>query len=166
MGLFGKKYTIETLQQAVLSGDAGAVTACIEKGVDPNGTCRLPPFCIAIMQNNFELVKLLAEKGAKVDPDLGPNSDSTALTLACDSGNEEIVDFLLSKGVDVNKATGTGFTPLWKAAASGRSSICKKLVDKGADAKSCMAALKAFKDAGMSTGETRNVESYLKSIGL
>jgi uncharacterized protein len=166
MGLFGKKYTIETLQQAILAGDIDEVKACIEKGVDLNGAYRIPPLYIAVSKNNIGMVKLLVEKGAKVDPDMVPNCDSTALSTACECGYEEIADYLIAKGADVNKKTGTGYSPLWKAAANGRSSICKKLIDKGADAKDCAAGLKAFKDAGMSTGETRNVENFLKTIGL
>ncbi len=165
MGLFGKKYTIETLQQAILSGNIDEAKTCIDKGVDLNGPYRLPPLFIAAAQGKLDLVKLFIEKGAKVDPDMGPNSDSTVLSTACASGYDEIVDYLLSKGADANKKTGTGYSPLWIAASRGKSSICEKLLEKGADAKDCVATLKAFKDSGLATPESRNVEDYLKSIG-
>jgi len=166
MGLFGKKYTIETLQKAILADDIDEARTCIEKGVDLNGPYRLPPLYIAVAQGSLDLVKLFVEKGAKVDPDMGPNSNATVLTTACEAGNEAIVDYLLSKGADVNKKTGTGFSALWKAASSGRDSICEKLLARGADAKDCAATVKAFKDAALSNGESRNVEKYLASIGM
>jgi ankyrin repeat protein len=166
MGLFGKKRTIETLQQAILAGNIEEAGICIEKGVDLNGPYRLLPLYIAVAQNNLEMVKFLVGKGAKVDPEMAPNSDSTILSAACEGGNEEIVEYLISKGVDVNRATGTGFSPLWKAAAKGKSSICEKLLKKGADAKGCVVALKAYKDAGISNGESRNVEKFLQSKGM
>jgi ankyrin repeat protein len=166
MGLFGKKYTIETLQQAILADDIEEARTCIEKGVDLNGPYRLPPLYIAAAQGSLDLVKLFIEKGAKVDPDMGPNSDSTVLTTACEAGHEAIVDYLLSKGADAKRKTGTGFSALWKAAAKGRDSICEMLLKRGADAKDCAAAAKAFKDAGLSSGESRNVEKYLASIGM
>jgi ankyrin repeat protein len=166
MGLFGKKYTIETLQKAILADDIDEARTCIEKGVDLNGPYRLPPLYIAVAQGSLGLVQLFIEKGAKVDPDMGPNSDATVLTTACESGNEAIVDYLLSKGADANGKTGTGFSALWKAAANGRDSICEKLLKKGADAKDCAATVKAFTDAGLGTRDSRNVEKYLASIGM
>jgi len=164
MGLFGKKYTIETLQKAILSGNIDEAKTCIEKGVDLNGPYRLPPLYIAVAQDNLELVKLFIEKGAKVDPDMGPNSSDTVLSTACASGCVEIVDYLLSKGADANKKTGTGFSPLWIAASKGKASICDKLIAKGADAKDCADTLKAFKDSGLATPDSRNVEKFLATL--
>ncbi|TKR64489.1 hypothetical protein L596_025012 [Steinernema carpocapsae] len=59
----------------------------------------------------------------------------TALDQACFKGNEDLVDFLLSKGASAdNKRHNQGYTCLMFAAMSGSATLCRKLLDAGARA--------------------------------
>lgn len=58
----------------------------------------------------------------------------TPLIYACSFGHENIVRFLIQKGVDVNLAELAGFTPLFWAAAKGHINIVRLLLDNGANA--------------------------------
>ncbi|XP_049616795.1 myotrophin [Syngnathus scovelli] len=55
------------------------------------------------------------------------------LHLACDFGQTSIVEFLLSKGADVNATDKHGLTPLIYACLEGHAACVKVLLEKGAD---------------------------------
>lgn len=58
----------------------------------------------------------------------------TPLTVACDTGNVELVQFLLSKGAAVNlPERGSNHTPLYVASRVGSVDIVKLLLTQGAD---------------------------------
>ena len=59
----------------------------------------------------------------------------TSLHLAAASGNEEIVDFLLSEAIssDPTAARVNNFTPLHAAAMHGWARVCTRLLEAGAD---------------------------------
>lgn len=56
----------------------------------------------------------------------------TPLMLACLSGSKKIVEFLLSKGTDTNKANSRGLTALMIAAKKGYKELVKLLLANGA----------------------------------
>jgi ankyrin repeat protein len=56
----------------------------------------------------------------------------TALHLAAERGQEEVVAYLIEKRADVNDADGLGWTPLHLAARQGHLSVVKRLVKAGA----------------------------------
>jgi len=59
----------------------------------------------------------------------------TPLHLAVQNGNQEIVDFLISQGADINARDSEGNTPLITALASRKTETAKFLLSKGADVK-------------------------------
>ena len=79
---------------------------------------------------SIEMVKLLVERGAKVNG--GP---SPVIIAGIRSGYREIVEFLIQHGADVNAKDewNHGFTPLLRAAISGKTEIIKLLLEAGAD---------------------------------
>ena len=59
--------------------------------------------------------------------------DWTPLHRAAQFGYADIVDFLISKGSNMEAKTDLGMTPLYTAIIGQKSDICKQLIDKGAD---------------------------------
>jgi len=79
------------------------------EGMDP----RMPLLCVAILQKTHadQLINLLLGWGARVD--LGPDYEGyQPIHVAAAVGNTELVRFLLSKGVDVNRVGPGGVTAL------------------------------------------------------
>jgi ankyrin repeat protein len=74
-----------------------------------------------LISNNNELIHMKSEKG------------QMPLHLAVQNGNQEIVDFLISKGADINAKDGEGNTPLITAIAFKKTEAAKFLISKGAD---------------------------------
>ncbi|CAL0323168.1 unnamed protein product [Lupinus luteus] len=65
--------------------------------------------CIAVEQNNLELLKNIVKYGGDVTR---PKSNgSTALHAAVCEGNVEIVKFLIEEGADIDKQDTSGWTP-------------------------------------------------------
>ena len=86
----------------------------------------------AIRQNDLENLQTLIENCADINA-VVPTFGNTALMFAAQNGNEDIVDYLLSKNADVNAKSIDGFTALIVAANVGYRSIVEKLLSAGAD---------------------------------
>lgn len=117
--------------KAVKIDDAGAVSALLERGFDPNVT--------EPERNDTGLILALRESSTKVfevllntkDIDLeakSRNGDS-ALMIATFKGNRAAVDALIAKGAEVNRP---GWTALHYAASTGNDDIVKLLLDNAA----------------------------------
>jgi ankyrin len=83
-----------------------------------------PPTCLQVAQ-------LLLEKGIFINSK--SYTGETALTFACEVGNEKLVDLLLAHSADLNVKTKDGYTPFMKASMHGHIHICLRLIRKGAD---------------------------------
>jgi len=132
----------------------------IEAGADVNRGKTLKPLANAAKYGKAELVRLLIEKGARVndpkDPPIhwagkpevakalleaGANVNQrnarseTALHLGKNtwSPNAETVKLLIAAGADVNAKSQTGSTPLHAAAQQRKPEIAKLLIASGAD---------------------------------
>ena len=55
------------------------------------------------------------------------------LHFAARDGERDMLEFLLTAGVDVNTPAGSGWTPLHFAAARGHTFVVEFLLDKGAN---------------------------------
>ncbi|MFN7924253.1 MAG: ankyrin repeat domain-containing protein [Bryobacteraceae bacterium] len=126
------------------AGDPDKAKVLIAAGADVNAQSkfgRTALMAAAGVAGNASTVKLLLEKGAKVD--VRDNIDAipvlptgggkgTALIDASRSGDVESVRALISAGADVNAATPTGVTALSEAVMFQRAEIVRVLLDKGA----------------------------------
>ncbi len=136
---------------------AGAYIDFIDKSFKEHAT----PLMIALNKDNIELVKALVKAGARLERtdlygatalfyatskeaaeilfDAGANINSvnleghTPLHIAADKGDVEVVKFLLTKNVIVDKETKLQATELHYAANNVRSEIIAALLKAGAD---------------------------------
>ena len=123
------------LSFAAYNGHAAAVRLLLEAGADTKATMatpagRIPVLVFAAGKCHREVVELFLKHGATLNI---KNADVLPLNLAVNSGNVEMVKFLLSRGADVNgRQVLRQFTPIMEAY---RSSDCmiRTLVDAGAD---------------------------------
>jgi ankyrin repeat protein len=96
--------------------------------------------CIAAGENKLELLNYLLEKckitieDKEYDPETQKETGWTALQWAASKGNNEIIEFLLNKGANINaNHTETKSTPLIYAIENKKYETVKLLINKGAD---------------------------------
>lgn len=89
--------------------------------------------CGAAVRGELEKVVayLQADPKARAERDAG----RTPLHWAAESGRTNVVEYLLSIGIDPKLGDAKGFTPLHSAAAFRHTGIVKSLLDHGADPK-------------------------------
>ncbi len=76
------------------------------------------------------LIDLYLRHGLEVN--ITDNFKRTALHMAVKGDMDDVVEFLIAKGADVNAMSGIG-TPLYIAAGNGNGFIAKVLLEKGAN---------------------------------
>ncbi len=89
-------------------------------------------FFNAIRQGDLQTVKSLGEKNSKLLRSRDGRG-STPLLLAAYYNREDIVDYLLEKGVDVDDKDGAGNTALIGCCFKGYTGVAKRLIRAGAD---------------------------------
>ncbi len=95
--------------------------------MDPTGFL---PMNAAAFYGQVEIMKLLLEKGAKLDAK--DQRDYTPLMAAAMQGRAEAVSFLLEQGADFAVDNRRGQTALWLAACYGRADCVDLLIKAGA----------------------------------
>jgi len=111
-------------------GDLSWVKELISKGADVNGM----PLIMAIQCGELEIVKSLIEAGSDTELDF---SGTTPLIRASGSGKPakgypDIVKYLISRGVSVNKISQDGNTALKIAKERENQEIVQMLIKAGA----------------------------------
>lgn len=94
----------------------------------------LEVFYNACAKNYVQLTKAILSAGA--DPDHASIKGNTPLIIACDEGNQDIVELLLKAGANPNQANTenyNGFTPLTMVCANNHVDIVIALLEKGAN---------------------------------
>jgi ankyrin repeat protein len=82
-------------------------------------------------KGDIQKAELLIKYGADIDP-VEEEYRSTPLGMAARWGHVEMVDYLLVKGADINKAGASWATPLAWAKKKRHAEIEKILIDAGA----------------------------------
>ena len=125
------------------SGDPAKARLLIGKGANvdaKSGPGRTPLAIAAAQDGNFDIVKLLVEKGADVNAHdnlegmvfTGGGKD-TPLIEAAKTRDIRTVRYLLDHGADVNASNHVGATALTEAALRGSEEIARLLIDRGGD---------------------------------
>ncbi len=125
------------LFQAVLLQQKGSVKFLLDHGANPNfcGWKSMSPLHVAALHGDQEIVDQLLKAGAYLDYRNAPDhGDFTALTVAIESKNNDIVKKLLRAGANPNMTTYDSLTPMHIAAKEGNSKAAKLLVIYRADA--------------------------------
>ncbi len=92
---------------------------------------RETPLSVALAARNFDIANRLIEKGAPLEVDI--EAGLPFLTAAVQSGDREMIDYLLSKGIDVDYQGAQQTSSLAVAANLGEVALMKKFIEAGAD---------------------------------
>lgn len=117
------------------NNDFVGVKIYLKEGADINETNDLGEGVLACALRagcDIDLLMLLVENGADIyDFD---DEGVSVFDMAITYDNLEMINYILQKGIDVNKTTRkSGLTPLMTASCYGRVEVVKTLLDHGAD---------------------------------
>ncbi|XP_034018551.1 ankyrin repeat and EF-hand domain-containing protein 1a [Thalassophryne amazonica] len=88
-----------------------------------------------VKSGDLESLGLAFSQGVPVD--VQDEYYKTPLMVACSSGNDKVVQYLLKKGANVTMSDQFRWTPLHHAAHGGHTDIAKLLLEAGADVNAC-----------------------------
>lgn len=158
----------------------------------------LSPLAVACATGNWRLARILLERGAQPAPEFGQPAllaasggddevagvelllrhkakvdacdadQRSALLLACQAGNPQIVAALLAAGADCNGRDAHAMTPLLAAAHSGNIAVLQHLAEQpGLDTLACDAeGRNALALACLSANNSADVLALLLAIGV
>jgi ankyrin repeat protein len=124
------------LFEALSGWDAARAVAAIGAGAKVNGRDeeKRTPLYLAAKNGLLEPVRLLLERGAKVDARFEDEwTSETPLHVAARAGHREIVELLLKHHAEVDALNRQDTTALHIAAAGGQREVAAALLDGGAD---------------------------------
>ncbi|OQR81415.1 kinase, partial [Thraustotheca clavata] len=87
----------------------------------------------AAASNDVAKLRTLVKEG--VDINMGTNG-ICILHVAAEKGHKKVITYLLDKGMDINRKTDEGRSPLYIAAKHGNAEAVRVLVERGADMES------------------------------
>jgi hypothetical protein len=134
LDLENSKYCTLLVNTAAIFGFSNIIEhICNQKGIETllkyKGTLMK-----AILFGQVDVVKQLVEKGMDVNEIRTINkSNITPLMMACTTGNEEIVRYLLNHNAEKNFTTSTGRSPFIHAVVQGNFTVGKILLAAGVD---------------------------------
>lgn len=125
-----------SLMKAIYSGDVKAVRAELDRGTDPDD---LPfavdepigPLCAAAANGKVEIVKLLLDRGAKVN--CGDGWSYSPLQAAAEQNQVAVMELLFARGASVIDCANGDSYALWSAAERGKVEAVKCLLAHGAN---------------------------------
>lgn len=129
---FVNNHHMNALEIAVSEGKTEHVEALLKAGFMLNSGIRPILFRACSPRCNVETVKLLIERGARVEKHLNGDRKINLLSCAVQSGNIELVKYFLTLGFDVNPKR-CKMSPLMYAVLFGHLEIAEFLVANGAD---------------------------------
>ncbi|KIW05058.1 uncharacterized protein PV09_04213 [Verruconis gallopava] len=111
------------------------VNACDrEREGESSFTLRQTPLQAAVRAKNNDMISLLIEHGANINPEEPSGTYGYPLQAAAHYGYVEQIRFLIDRGASLNAVGGKFGTALQAAAAEGSDAVIKMLLDAGADA--------------------------------
>jgi ankyrin repeat protein len=126
--------TNTSLMAAIVEGDLELAQQAIDSGANLDRydwQMGYSPLGMAIDRAQIEIVRCLLGAGANAHYG---STTSTALGLAAERGETDIVQMLLPRGIDVNEPVGQdNWTALLSAIANGHKSVVQLLVTAGAN---------------------------------
>jgi len=124
-----------TLSQAASRGNLNRVKEIIDSGVDLNqNSLGYDAIRKASKEGHIEIVRLLIEKGVKLEP--ASSNRSTPLMIAAEKGYIEIARLLIDKGANSNVQDSDGRTALFYATKMNQLRIVRLLLERGIDTES------------------------------
>jgi ankyrin repeat protein len=125
------------LSRAASNGDDALVTLLLSRGANLNANGDAGPSTWrAAEANHLSTLKLLVDAGAdltlKPVPVIPSRRSWSLLGCAADDQRIEVMDFLLTHGVDVNDAGANGVTAFMQAAGGDQMAVVNELLAKGA----------------------------------
>nr|WP_255680780.1 ankyrin repeat domain-containing protein [Azonexus sp. R2A61] len=113
-------------------GNIALMRLFIARGADinqlnANGESAL---ALAAWRGKMEAARWLVERGARIN---APARRWSPLHYAVFAGNEEMMEYLIGLGADINARSTNGSTVLMMAVYEGREGLARKLIEKGAD---------------------------------
>jgi len=126
-------YPLSALFNASYKGHSEIVRLLLDAGADVNAPSYqgMPPIAGAVARGHADVVKLLLDYGSAlnfVDEQTGRN----LLHMAVLSGNLDMVDQLIVRGVAVDDTDNDDRTPLYYSARYGHLSVYDRLLEGGA----------------------------------
>ena len=124
--------TADQLLKEADKGDAKAVAALLDKGLDPN-TVNNEGFTllmIGALQGHEDMMRVVLDR--KADVDRRTKNGDTAIKLACLKGHLGVVRLLVARGAQISES-GSGWQPIHYAAFEGHAEIVRYLLEKGAE---------------------------------
>jgi ankyrin repeat protein len=132
--VYDENATNTSLMAAVIAGDLDLASQAVEARASLDRYdwhLGYSPLGMAISRGHVDLVRFLLDAGA--NPRTG-SLTMTALGLAAEQGEAEIIQMLLPRGIDVNEPVGQdAWTALLSAIKHGHRSVVQLLVTAGAN---------------------------------
>ncbi|MBI5207551.1 MAG: ankyrin repeat domain-containing protein [Candidatus Firestonebacteria bacterium] len=122
------------LHKAAETGNIEQIELLISKGANINAKTNngITPLYIVAKYGYKNVVELLINNNATINSE----NNFSPLLIAFENGHNEIAEFLIDKGVDVNVKHRSGWTPLDLAIDKKDKKLIKLLISKGANTKS------------------------------
>ena len=119
---------------ACLKNSKDSLEVLIKNGasLDVKSKDGVTPLIFAAANNGVEVMKYLLEVNPKLDLDASADSTYNALLFAALNGAKEAVEFLISKGADIEYETKSGKTALMLATSKNKKEIVEILKKNGA----------------------------------
>lgn len=120
---------------------ASHINKLLAEGADINGVDGEFPLFYGVVNQNYNVVKYLIERGANVSQ--SNNNGVTPLNIACAWSDTRIGKLLIKNGANIMAKASDGSTPLILATSRNNVDLVKMLLDADAEASASASALAA-----------------------